>query len=268
MYKEKDFYLPNNYCNNNKSNNENSQIFLRNFLSPLSNIPAIPEPFNDNINNSMKNNKCTKYRTSEFSKIINDESKLFNLEYLNTKCPSNKPQVNKLINSLNTNLNNNNTNVNINNIIPSSNLVGIHNKQNEHKYNTEVDIISQKNNRTICTDPGGWNGCEYNTYLKGPNAAAVQTDVHYYMSGTNDLFFDKTNYKEKNYWTNYTEISNISSNIPLEPIKNRLVDFTNRDSTPFMLEDVRVRKTKEPKLPECNNLFNNMTKRKNLFQST
>ena len=38
-----------------------------------------------------------------------------------------------------------------------------------------------------------------------------------------------------------------------------------KESLPFMLEDVRVRKIPDDSIQNCQNLFNNMTKRKSLF---
>lgn len=283
---ERNFFLPGNFCNNNSQIRRNKNLFERNFVLPTNvkdgklymkkqYIGPREEPsgpcLNSNhqnqiteLKNKLEENNCQQNNCkpccSNFAGVINEESDLFRLYYYNTRCPSRKFQVTGLANKGIPYTNNYNNNT-------SNNIVGIKNPEEELCPETQwtVEPCFANNVRNICNDPSGLDKCEYNNYLRGTNAAAAQTDVRYNMTNCRPSTQD---IPIQNNWRDFTQISNLSSDIPYDPIRNRLVDYTNICSNPFMLEDVRVRKKPIDRLQPCNNLFNNMTRRRNLFQAT
>lgn len=287
LYREKDIFLPGNICNNNYMIWQNQNLFKRNFVLPTNvkndklyykhmyitpRSEASGQCTNSkHINqlNELKNKignpqKCKNQDPSclsccsGFAGVINQESDLFLLDYLDTKCPSKKYQMPIM-----------KTNVPISKCPPQptdNDLVGIKNPSQEMCPQSEWAIVgpSQFNVRNVCSDQARLNECEYNNYLKGPNAAGAETDISYNLN-FKQCSSNKPLVENKNKWIKFTEISNLSSDIPYKPIRDQLVDYTYYNSDPFMLEDVRVRKIPPPKIQECTNLFNNMTRRKCLF---
>lgn len=297
LYKEKGIFLPGNICNNNFMIWQNQTLFKRNFVLPTNvkdgklyfkhmYIGPREEPTsrctNSNIDNQIKkiqnqlnnqpknqnkgiNSNCPNQYPecisccSGFSKVIDTESDLFMLDYPNTLCPSKKFQIPK-----------------INNHIPSqkcppppidNNIVGIKNPSQEMCPESEWAITGPGswNVRNICNDPARLNKCEFNNYLRGNNAAGAETDITYNLRIKN-CRSPAPPIPIENNWVQFSEISNLSSDIPYKPIKDQLVNYTYYKSKPFMLEDVRVRNKPVSNQQECTNLFNNMTRRKSLFQ--
>ncbi len=297
LYKEKGIFLPGNFCNNNFMIWQNQTLFKRNFVLPTNvrdgklyfkhmyigpreeptskcvnsninnQIELLKNQLNDKSNSKKKKNNCPckgldpecRSCCSGFSGVIDVESDLFMLDYLNTRCPSKKFQIPK-----------------INNHIPNqkcpspsvdNNIVGIKNPSQEICPQSEWAITGpgEWNVRNICNDPSRLNKCEFNNYLRGSNAAGAETDITF-NTRIKNCQTSTPPIPIKNNWVQFSEISNLSSDIPYKPIRDKLVNYTYYNSRPFMLEDVRVRKTPPSNQQECTNLFNNMTRRKSLFQ--
>lgn len=248
--KEKDFFKSSCLCNNNKLEIQNHEIFQRIYSAPVETRVEVRKLPNEN-------------RISEQGQVIDIESDLYTLQIDNTKCPSEKYQKPIIKNP---NISNN---INLYGM-ETNNLVGIHNKlpnsnkdcndtiENYEDYGKKynnVDVYS--NTLNVCSTPPTWNSCQKGSYMRGTYPAAAQSDVRY------GKLHDE---KSKNYWLNYVDVSNTSSDTLYnhKKIGNRMTHYTIEQSLPFMLEDVRVRKIPETNV-SCTDLFNNMTRRKSLF---
>jgi hypothetical protein len=251
---EKDFFKCGNLCNNNKLETFNHEIFQRVYTVPVKTRLELRNQPNEN-------------RISEQAQVIDDESELYTLNINNSRCPTKKYQMQH---KTNPDLSNNINYYGAENM----NLVGIHNKlpdtkskctssnsiHNEHSQNRKHNNIdTYSNTLNVCSKSSLWKPCLQGSYLRGSNPAAAQTDVRY-----GKLVNDNS----KNYWLNYMDISNTSSGTLYnhQKIGNRMTHYTTEQSLPFMLEDVRVRKIPDNKV-SCTDMFNNMTRRKCLFET-
>lgn len=279
---EKQFYLPGNICNNNVSIKKNQQIYERNFILP-SNIQdnkLYQQPVSyqsrpissylchqDNSKKDQKQDKkkclqkCSsgsKYNNicSLKARVINQESDLLGLYHYDTKCPKRKYIMT------------NSNDIAFDPFKIDPNLVGV--KNPACSFNSTYKSVSDPNypetNINLCLDPERLPQCRYNNYLQGQKPAAAQSDVQACSRNLRDCHFEKN--QAPSNWTDYLQISNSSSDIVHPTISNQLVQYTMKESLPFMLEDVRVRKIPDDSIQNCQNLFNNMTKRKSLFEGS
>lgn len=268
MNQEKQFYLPTNICNNVDYIKGNQKNFERNFVRadnlegnkifqkhqyissrPTPTGPCFPTPNPAKKDCSEKVNYCSGYST-----LVNQESDLYRLYNYDTKCPKLKMKMKYIDNP--SSISNSEQNLGVN-----QPLVGIINPYCNLKENSifGVNKCFNKNITQKCLDSSRLPFCDFDNYLTGNNVAASKSDVRNNQDGQSCRPLGE------NHWKNYLQISNISSDIRCQPIKNEIVNYQFVESNPFMLEDIRVLKKPDSKIQPCQNLFNNMSRRKCLL---
>lgn len=261
---EKQFFLPTNICNNKEYIEQNKKRFERNFvygdnleenktLQKPQYLSSRPQATGPCFPKKPPSECPPKNYCSGYSKVVNQESDIYRLYNYDTKCPQHKMKLKYVDNP---------------SLLPSSEknlesqppVVGIINPYCNLKQNSVFSVhpCCNQNSTQECNDGDRFPGCYFDNYLQGPNSASSQTDVTAYLNGQSICQYQQDN------WNNYLKISNISSDITSQPIKNEIINFQYPQSNPFMLEDVRVLKKPDSSVQPCQNLFNNMTKRKSL----
>lgn len=270
MNQEKSFFLPTNICNNQEYIQRNQKNFERNFVRAdnsegnktfqkhqyISSRPAptglcFPQPKPIPKECTKLNNLC-----SDYSKVVNQESDLYRLYNYDTKCPKLKMKLKYIDNP---------------SFIPENQqkientqpVVGIVNPYGNLTQNSifGVNTVYNKNVIQSCSDSSRMGLCDFDNYLQGKNAAAAQSDIRNSLSKIDHLP------NQFNKWRYYLQLSNASSNIEHQPIKTDIINYQYPESNPYMLEDVGVIKKPDSNIQPCENLFNNMSKRKCLVQN-
>lgn len=272
---QKHFFLPTNICNNKEYIEQNKKIFKRSFESgdnleenkilekhqylssrPQATGPCLPK----------RSTKCPpKNYCSSYSKVVNQESDIYRLYNYDTKCSQHKMKLKYVDNPSSLP----NSEQNLKSPPP---LVGIINPYCNLKQNSVFSVHPHCHQNSVqeCNDGNRFPGCHFENYLQGPNSASSQTDVTAYLKGESICQYQQDN------WNNYSKFSNMSSDITSQAIKNEIINFQYPESNPFRLEDTRVLKKPDrniqtypnsftnTSIQPCQNLFNNMTKRKSL----
>lgn len=267
---EQKFFLPTNICNNLDYIQRNQKNFERNFVRndnlegtkvfskqlhlssrPQSSGPCSRKPSPNECSQNLGKFSQTLNYCSDYSKVINQESDLYRLYNYDTKCPKLRMKLKYLDNPSSLP----NTELNLGSHQP---VVGIINPYCNLKHNSVFQVHPSFNKNVVqrCSDSQRLPLCDFQNYLQGTNAAAAQTDVRDNMSGKSCYPY------EKNTWNKYRQISNTSSNIQSRLIKNEIINYQYPQSNPFMLEDIRVLKKPDSNIQPCENLFNNMSRRK------
>lgn len=261
---EKQFFLPTNICNNKEYIEQNKKKFERNFvrsdnlegskiLQKHQYLSSRAQPTGPCFSKKPPSQCPPKNYCSDYSKVVTQESDLYRLYNYDTKCPQLQMKPKYIDNP---------------SLIPNDEqnletqppVVGIINPYCNLKQNSVFHVHPRcnKNYTQECNDGERFPGCQFNNYLQGPNSASSQTDVTAYLEGKSIYQYQQDN------WNNYLKLSNNSSDITSQPIKNEIINFQYPESNPFMLEDIRVLKKPDSTAQPCQNLFNNMTRRKSL----